>query len=52
KGSRKGKKPSEMTVVKDDAKPSVKPDVLGLRSHPTTSEEYKMPLVWIDLEMT
>ncbi|RZC86954.1 hypothetical protein C5167_030311 [Papaver somniferum] len=52
KVSRKGKKPSEMTVVKEDTKPSIKPDKLGLRSHPTTSEEYRMPLVWIDLEMT
>ncbi|KAI3919159.1 hypothetical protein MKW92_031698 [Papaver armeniacum] len=52
KVSRKGKKPSEMTVVKEDTKPSIKPDTLGLRSHPTTSEEYRMPLVWIDLEMT
>ncbi|KAI3934866.1 hypothetical protein MKX01_027991 [Papaver californicum] len=52
KVSRKGKKPGEMTVVKEDTKPSVKPDKLGLQSHPTTSKEYKMPLVWIDLEMT
>ncbi|OVA04593.1 Exonuclease [Macleaya cordata] len=44
KGIRRGDKASEMTTVKYDKQDQ--------QSLPTTSEEYKLPLVWIDLEMT
>lgn len=44
KSKKKGNCSRDIKLAKNDKE--------DLRSPPTTSEEYKLPLVWIDLEMT